>query len=75
MENNIRILKKFANSGDAKVWIKDGNIVGCIPVDFEKIDYNDNLNWEVLLEVADQLDIEINKDLIPQNVNQIHNHL
>lgn len=23
MENNIRILKKFANSGDAKVWLKN----------------------------------------------------
>lgn len=63
------------NLKDLLFVIKDGNIVGCIPVDFEKIDYNDNLDWEFLLEVADQLGIEINKDLIPQNVNQIHNHL
>lgn len=180
MENNIRILKKFANSGDAKVWIKDGivykkietdkssinvsgitfmeplameyarrmgvpapqvielfpeqkvfstsyinaingshlykhsidlqeklieaantlkelysqigidrdmhlkdllfavngnDIVGCIPVDFERINYNDNLNWDVLLEVAEQLGIDINKDFIPENIEQRHNHL
>lgn len=55
--------------------VNGNNIVACIPVDFERINYNDNLNWDVLLEVADQLGIEINKDFIPESVEQRHNHL
>lgn len=44
------------------------DIIGCIPVDFERIKYNNNLNWKILLEVADQFGININNAFIPKNV-------
>ena len=44
------------------------DIIGCIPVDFERIKYNNNLNWKIILEVADQFGININNAFIPKNV-------
>lgn len=46
------------------------NIIECVPVDFERIKYNSNLNWKVLLDVAKQYGIDIPKELIPKDVEE-----
>lgn len=41
------------------------DIIKCIPVDFERVKFNENLDWNLISEIANKYGIDIPKISIP----------
>ena len=39
--------------------IQDGVVVNAIPLDFERIKYNDNLDWEMIYQICDEWNLTL----------------